>query len=180
VRREWEPEDLIASWTLLDDDWRLVGNKTGVTRLSFAVILKFFAIEARFSRRAGEVPKAAVDYVAGQVRVDPTLWGGYAWSGRSIERHRAQIREELGFREVTRDDEQSLIEWLAAEICPVFGGVEVRSGSAGARDAVGGDRQAGTGQGDRVAGGCVRGVFRETGDGLAGPRGGQLPIGFAG
>jgi hypothetical protein len=30
-----------------------------------------------------------------------------------------QIREESGFREATRDDEDSLIEWLAAEICPV-------------------------------------------------------------
>ena len=119
MRRGWEPEDLIASWTLLDDDWRLVGNKTAGTRLGFALILKFFAIEARFPRHAGEVPKAAVDYVAGQVKVDPALWGEYDWSGRSIERHRAQIREELGFREATREDEQSLIEWLAAEICPV-------------------------------------------------------------
>jgi hypothetical protein len=39
------------------------------------LILKFFAIEARFPRHAGEVPKAAVDYVAGQVKVDPALWG---------------------------------------------------------------------------------------------------------
>jgi hypothetical protein len=35
LRREWEPEDLIAAWTLLDGDWELVGNKTGVTRLGF-------------------------------------------------------------------------------------------------------------------------------------------------
>ena len=33
LRREWEPEDLIAAWTLLDGDWELVGNKTGATRL---------------------------------------------------------------------------------------------------------------------------------------------------
>jgi hypothetical protein len=75
MRREWEPEELIASWTLLDDDWRLVGNKTGATRLRFSLILKFFAIEARFPRHVGEVPRAAVDYVAGQVKVDPVLWG---------------------------------------------------------------------------------------------------------
>jgi hypothetical protein len=50
------------------------------------------------------------------VKVDPALWDGYDWSGRSIERHRAQIREELGFREATREDEEGLIEWLAAEI----------------------------------------------------------------
>jgi hypothetical protein len=27
MRREWEPEDLIACWTLVDADWRLVANK---------------------------------------------------------------------------------------------------------------------------------------------------------
>jgi hypothetical protein len=36
VRREWTPEELIESWTLLDDAWRLVGNKTSVTRLGAA------------------------------------------------------------------------------------------------------------------------------------------------
>lgn len=25
----WEPEELIAVWTLLDGDWELVGNKMG-------------------------------------------------------------------------------------------------------------------------------------------------------
>ncbi|MEV5707972.1 Tn3 family transposase [Actinoallomurus sp. NPDC052274] len=119
MRREWEPEDLIAAWTLLDGDWRLVGNKTGATRLGFGLLLKFFEIEARFPRRAGEIPKAAVDYVAGQVKVDPELFAEYRWTGRTIEYHRAQIREALGFREATRADEESLIDWLAIEICPV-------------------------------------------------------------
>jgi hypothetical protein len=36
VRREWEPEDLVAAWTLLDDDWELVANKAGATRLGSA------------------------------------------------------------------------------------------------------------------------------------------------
>ncbi len=67
----------------------------------------------------GELPKAAVDYVAGQVKVDPALLVDYNWSGRSIEWHRAQIREALGFRESTRADEDALIEWLATETCPM-------------------------------------------------------------
>ncbi|GAA3604328.1 hypothetical protein GCM10022419_106300 [Nonomuraea rosea] len=37
MRREWEPEELIAAWTLLDGDWGLVGNKTGATRLGFDI-----------------------------------------------------------------------------------------------------------------------------------------------
>ncbi|MEV4180818.1 DUF4158 domain-containing protein [Streptosporangium canum] len=65
MRREWEPEELIAAWTLLDGDRELVGNKTGATRLGFGVLLKFFEQEGRFPRHAGEVPKAADDQVAG-------------------------------------------------------------------------------------------------------------------
>ncbi|MER6948680.1 Tn3 family transposase [Nonomuraea sp. NPDC000554] len=119
MRREWEPEELIAAWTLLDDDWELVSNKAGATRLGFSLMLKFFELEARFPRHVGELPKAAVDYMAGQVKVEPELLALYDWTGRSIERHRAQIRSALGFREATRADEEALIEWLASDICPM-------------------------------------------------------------
>jgi hypothetical protein len=70
MRRDWEPEELIACWTPLDDDWRLVANKTGATRLGFAVLLKFFELEGRSPRHAGEPPPVAVEYLAQQVKVD--------------------------------------------------------------------------------------------------------------
>ncbi len=119
MRREWEPEDLVAYWTLVDEDWRLVANKSGATRLGFVLLLKFFELEARFPRDAGELPPTAVDYVAGQVKVDPAQLASYAWSGRTIEYHRAQIRDALGFREATRADEETLTAWLAEEVAPV-------------------------------------------------------------
>jgi hypothetical protein len=28
VRLEWSPEELLASWTLVDGDWKLVASKT--------------------------------------------------------------------------------------------------------------------------------------------------------
>lgn len=108
MHREWTPDDLIANWTLVEDDWRLVGNKTGSTRLGFALLLKFFELEGRFPRHAGEVPKAAVDYMAQQVKVEPVLFSQYAWSGRTIEYHRAQVRRALGFREPSVEDEARL------------------------------------------------------------------------
>jgi hypothetical protein len=40
MRMEWSSEDLVGSWTLVDKDWRLVGNKTGVTRLGFALLIR--------------------------------------------------------------------------------------------------------------------------------------------
>ena len=53
------PEDPVSCWTLVNSDWDLVANKAGATRLGFAVLLKFFELEARFPRHAGEVPRAA-------------------------------------------------------------------------------------------------------------------------
>jgi hypothetical protein len=118
MRREWELEDLIACWTLDEAEVDLLANKSGATRLGFAVILKFFELEGRFPRRE-DVPKAAVDYVAGQVNVDAALFGEYRWSGSTIEYHRAQIRRFHGFRETTVADEDKLTFWLADKICPV-------------------------------------------------------------
>ena len=93
VRREWEPEELVAAWTLVEQDEReLVAYKRGATRLGFALILKFFEIEARFPRHASEFPPAAVAYVARQVGVDPTELAGYEWVGSTATTRSASGR----------------------------------------------------------------------------------------
>jgi hypothetical protein len=118
VRREWEPDELIGPWTLVEGDWKLIANKTRVTRLGFAVILKFYEIEGRFPAYPEEVPQAAVEYVASLVRVNVALFAKYSWSGRTIEYHRAQIRKAYGTRPPTEADENRWAQWLAEEICP--------------------------------------------------------------
>jgi hypothetical protein len=77
LKAEWEPEELIETWTLTGDDWDLVGNKSGATRLGFAVMLKFYEIEGRFPAYPEEVPAAAVRYLASLVKVDPVLFAKY-------------------------------------------------------------------------------------------------------
>nr|WP_228717521.1 Tn3 family transposase [Allosaccharopolyspora coralli] len=119
MQREWRRDELVGSWTLVGADWRLVGNKSGSTRLGFALLLKFFEIEARFPRYAEEIPPQAVDYVAEQVGVPVEEFGHYSWRSRSIKGHRAQIRAAFGFREFSRGDEDKLADWLAEEVCPV-------------------------------------------------------------
>jgi hypothetical protein len=119
VQREWAGEALAASWTLIGDDWDLVGNKSGATRLGFAVLLKFFELETRFPDDVSEIPSAALGYVAQQVKVNSTEFARYDWGGRAIERHRMQIRAAFGFRMFTRADEDKLAGWLVSEVCPV-------------------------------------------------------------
>ncbi|WP_218184321.1 DUF4158 domain-containing protein [Streptomyces sp. PKU-EA00015] len=118
MRQEWSPEDVVAGWTLVDGDWPLVANKSGPTRLGFVLTLKFFEQEGRFPEFVEEIPQAAVEYVADLVKVPATDFAEYAFTGRTAEYHRKQIREALGFRPSTRADEERLISWLAAE-CPL-------------------------------------------------------------
>jgi hypothetical protein len=118
MRRERELEDLIECWTLNEADLGLIANKPGATRLGFALAVKFSGQEARFPRHAGELPPAAVKFVAGQVKVDPAMFAGYAWSGRTAGYHQAQLTAVLGFREPVVGDEDKLADWLAAEVCP--------------------------------------------------------------
>ncbi|MEU0913231.1 hypothetical protein [Streptomyces althioticus] len=54
MRQEWEPEDLIEVWTLLEDEVVRLRNKTGANRLGFALLLKFFEVEARFPEVRGK------------------------------------------------------------------------------------------------------------------------------
>jgi hypothetical protein len=114
MRREWELEDLIACWTLDEEEFTLLANKSGATRLGFAVLLKYFEQEARFPRRE-DVPRAAVDFVAGQVKVGPELFADYDFTSRQAANHRGQVRDFHKFAKATVQDEDGLAVWLSTD-----------------------------------------------------------------
>ena len=86
--------------------------QAGATRLGFAVLFKFFQYAGYFPRAPQDVPLTVVDHLAQQVGVPTDTWAQYAWDSRTIERHRAQIRQHLGFREATVADGETLVTWL--------------------------------------------------------------------
>jgi len=95
MKRTWTAEELLEHFTLLPDELAAVGNKAGVTRLGFAVLLKCFQYEGRFLRSKQEAAPEVVRFLAAQVGVDAVLFVQYAWEGRTIEAHRAQIEVRL-------------------------------------------------------------------------------------
>ena len=109
-------EDIDEHWTLRASDRALLGNKTGTTRLGFAVLLKMFQAAGRFPSRPEEVPVAAVEAIARQIGVPAAAWRSYDWGSRAITYHRAQIRDALGFREATVDDAETLARWLESQV----------------------------------------------------------------
>jgi hypothetical protein len=102
-------------WVLCAADRALLGNKSGATRLGFAVLLKLFQADGRFPRRPEDAPLAVVEAIAAQVGVPAAAWRGYHWHGRAIRYHRVQIRAALGFREATDEDAAALARWLTGQ-----------------------------------------------------------------
>jgi hypothetical protein len=116
MQRKWTAEEISEQWTLLPEEAPWLANKSGATRLGFAVLLKFFQIEGRFPRQAGEIPAAAIEYLAQQVSVAAVEWLHYDWDSRAAKYHRTQIRGLLGFREATAEDSRALAAWLCEHV----------------------------------------------------------------
>ena len=107
-------DELVDHWTVLSDEAGLVNVKQENTRLAFALLLKFYTQHGRFPRGRAEFPDEVVDYVARQTRTPASTLGLYEWSGRTIERHRREIRDHLGFRECSVPDADKLTDWLVS------------------------------------------------------------------
>ena len=78
MRDDWSLDELVASWTLVGQDWELIGNKTGATRLGFALMLKFFELEARFPSAGSDFAEVVVGFVAMPALVCSVLCGRLA------------------------------------------------------------------------------------------------------
>jgi Domain of unknown function (DUF4158) len=118
MKRDWQADELAEQWTLLLGERELLADKTGATRLGFAVLLKFFQCEARFPQSRQEVPLSVVAFLAKQVEVPAACYAEYDWQGRAIKYHRAQIRSFLGFREATLRDAEALTAYLSEHVVP--------------------------------------------------------------
>jgi TnpA family transposase len=105
------PEETFM-FQLTTSDCALILAKHHANRLSFAVLLAFFRERGRFPRRTTEIEQAMVHEIIGQLNIEDSADCRLTLSGRSVERHRAEIREYLGFREATVADGEALAEWL--------------------------------------------------------------------
>lgn len=90
-----------------------MAGKRGATRLLFALLLKHYTRHGRFLRGRSEFPAEVVAFVARQMKVPAADLGFYEWTGRTLEYHRNQIREHLGFRVCGVADAEKLTAWLA-------------------------------------------------------------------
>jgi hypothetical protein len=116
VARNLGLDEVVDHFTLVGDEVDQLPNKTGATRLGFALGRKFRLWRGRFPRGHHELPDDAVEHVARQV-------GGSAEesrcddiAGRTAQRRRSEIRRSTGFRECSVADADKLACWLAPHV----------------------------------------------------------------
>ncbi|WP_377273574.1 DUF4158 domain-containing protein [Peterkaempfera sp. SMS 1(5)a] len=105
-------DEVVDHVTRDGDESRWLRNKTGATRLGFAVQLMFLLWRGRFPKMRLELAGDAVEHVARQVGVAATDLALYDLTSRQAQRHRTEIRELTGWRECTRTDPVKLTSWL--------------------------------------------------------------------
>jgi TnpA family transposase len=116
MKRSWHSDELAHHWTLSDDERALLANKTGATRLAFAVLLKTFQFDGRFPERPEAMPRCIVAHLAQQTGVPPAVYAEVDWTGRSSRRHWVQILHYCGFRAFRAEDEPALVDWLSTRV----------------------------------------------------------------
>ncbi len=116
MKHECDPHELAHHWTLSADERALLANKTGPTRLSFALLLKIFQRDGRFPVRREDIAEHIVTYLAQQVGVSPEEYAAVDWSERTQRQHRAQVHEYCGFRVFGAQDEPAFVAWLSERV----------------------------------------------------------------
>jgi len=109
-------------WTLTPADHAFVMTKNRENRLGFAILLAFVQDRGRFPRAESEINRSEIDELAHHLNVALPLPNVPILSGRTSERHRAEIRAYLDFREATVADAEMLTAWLRDQDA-VAGGV---------------------------------------------------------
>ncbi len=84
LKKNWETEELIESWTLIPQELELVRNKIGGNKIGFALLLKYFQLMARFPEPSEEIPELIISYIANQLDISANSYSDYNWQGRSF------------------------------------------------------------------------------------------------
>jgi Domain of unknown function (DUF4158)/Tn3 transposase DDE domain len=109
-------------WIMTPADQAFVMTKHHANRLNFAVLLMFFRDCGRFPSPGSEVARLIVEEIARQLSIEVPGDFSPSLAGRTAERHRAEIRAWLGFREATVSDAELLEAWLRDQM-PAVGAI---------------------------------------------------------
>jgi len=107
-----------VDWIIFPEEKRFLANRSKHGRFGLAVLLKFFLSKGRFPDQSSEVSLRAIAAISEQLNLPTETWLALDWSGPTIKRMRAEIRDWCGFREVTLPDLEEIQRWLVEVAIP--------------------------------------------------------------
>jgi hypothetical protein len=110
VGRDLGLDGVVDQFTLSGDEAGWLRNKSGATRLGFAVQLKFLTWRGRFPKTRLELPPDAVEHVAKQAGVAASELGFYDFTDRT------ELRKLTGWHECSKTDTLKLVSHLVDAI----------------------------------------------------------------
>ena len=127
---ELDGADPVEGWSLDLDTLSWLETKAGPRRLGLAAQLRHYALTGRFAESAEAIPAAAARYLAEQLDRPVADLDGHDWSGRSAQRHRAEVLDRLAIRAIASGDLEALAARLEAEACPRGEGLDAMIAAA--------------------------------------------------
>lgn len=117
LKTHWNEDSLAEHFAVQRGERRLIeqsleGVRKEANRLGFAVLLKTYQFLGRPPRGRAEVPGVVVEWIARQVRVDPSLLVDYSWKNTVWKRHLQLIRKATNHRAMRLRDFADLEGWL--------------------------------------------------------------------
>jgi len=106
-------ESLAAHFTLEIDDRTVIERmRTPKNRLGGAVLLKTFQFLGYPPRQKPDIPPQIVEWIANQLKIDPSLFHEFRWKDRAFRHQLAMIREHMEIRPFGANDQETVAEWL--------------------------------------------------------------------
>ena len=100
MKRQWSEEELVGHFTIPSEEHRFIRihSRNPINQLGLALMLKFFQYTGSYPDHLHEIPDPIINHVRLQLELDEEPVGDYDWKSRTATRHRAVIRDFLGFR----------------------------------------------------------------------------------
>jgi TnpA family transposase len=111
MKRYWSKEKLEDFWTFLPEEKALLGNKTGIQKFLYLLILKYYSIDYSFPTTASNIPLEIIDFGMKEYAVRVTISDIEAFLNNydSYIKYQKEIRNHYGIK-IYSDAEHGLIE----------------------------------------------------------------------
>ncbi|MGZ9033262.1 MAG: DUF4158 domain-containing protein [Rhodospirillales bacterium] len=118
MRRLWSTDELDERWSLSPGDLALLVGHSDAGKLGLACQLAFWRVYGCFPEEEADLAPAVIAHLAAQVGVPVEAIESYAFSSRSMRRHRKAVLDHLAVRDFDGAAEAAFRTWFRSELLP--------------------------------------------------------------